>query len=136
MNQVARTSESRSYFVQDSNGIHKRTTTVSVDPQNALYDPSTLAIPVRDIASLVDCCVVLTDVAQPLKRAKVKPEKSAGKGWFDMRASSSVGRDSAQRDDEELQRDLQVIKLRNYLDPKRFYKARACMFVSSSYTAE
>ncbi|KAF9428757.1 hypothetical protein BGZ94_001169 [Podila epigama] len=43
----------------------------------------------------------------------VEKEKTAGKGWFDMPQQVLT---------PELKRDLQILKLRNVLDPKRFYK--------------
>lgn len=39
---------------------------------------------------------------------------SAGQGWFNMQSMELT---------KELKQDLQVIKMRNYLDPKRFYKS-------------
>ena len=39
--------------------------------------------------------------------------KSLGKGWFDMVPAELTS---------ELKRDINVIKMRNYLDPKKFYK--------------
>ncbi|KAG0085118.1 hypothetical protein BGZ92_009246 [Podila epicladia] len=40
-------------------------------------------------------------------------EKTTGKGWFDLPQQVMT---------PELKRDLQILKLRNVLDPKRFYK--------------
>ncbi|CAB4483309.1 uncharacterized protein OCT59_004437 [Rhizophagus irregularis] len=40
-------------------------------------------------------------------------ESTAGPGWFDMKKPEIT---------PEIKRDLQIIKLRNVLDPKRFYK--------------
>ncbi|KAG0232448.1 hypothetical protein BGW42_008166 [Actinomortierella wolfii] len=47
------------------------------------------------------------------KEKKEAREKTAGKGWFDMPQQVLT---------PELKRDLQILKLRNVLDPKRFYK--------------
>lgn len=47
-----------------------------------------------------------------LRAKKEKPEKSLGSGWFDMKPLDIDK-------DETLKRDLKLIKLRNYLDPKR-----------------
>jgi hypothetical protein len=40
-------------------------------------------------------------------------DKSAGKNWFDMPAPEMT---------EELKRDLNILRMRNVLDPKRHYK--------------
>ena len=40
-------------------------------------------------------------------------DKSAGKNWFDMPAPEMT---------EELKRDLNILQMRNVLDPKRHYK--------------
>lgn len=50
------------------------------------------------------------------RRAPKKGGPSAGKGWFGMRSTSRSEMD------EDLEADLALIKHRNYLDPKRFYK--------------
>jgi len=53
-------------------------------------------------------------------KKKVKKRKQAlkaatkGPGWFGMSAPAEVG--------EEVKRDLEVLKMRSVLDPKRFYK--------------
>ncbi|KAF9568354.1 hypothetical protein BGW38_008830 [Lunasporangiospora selenospora] len=47
------------------------------------------------------------------KQQREEREKSAGKGWFDLPQQVLT---------PELKRDLQILKLRNVLDPKRFYK--------------
>ncbi|KAF9432089.1 hypothetical protein BGZ76_011273 [Entomortierella beljakovae] len=47
------------------------------------------------------------------KQKKEEREKTAGKGWFDLPQQVLT---------PELKRDLQILKLRNVLDPKRFYK--------------
>ena len=48
------------------------------------------------------------------KGAKRAPEQTAGDGWFGMRPAPMT---------EELKNDLAVIRNRNYLDPKKFYKS-------------
>ncbi|KAK2835558.1 hypothetical protein Q5P01_016042 [Channa striata] len=50
--------------------------------------------------------------AQKLKR-RVETQKSTGDGWFNMKAPEIS---------QELKGDLQVLKMRGSLDPKRFYK--------------
>ncbi|KAM4739357.1 deoxynucleotidyltransferase terminal-interacting protein 2 [Anableps anableps] len=50
--------------------------------------------------------------ALKLKR-RAEREKSTGDGWFDMKAPEIA---------QELKGDLQVLKMRGSLDPKRFYK--------------
>ncbi|CAM9662805.1 unnamed protein product [Sphacelaria rigidula] len=45
---------------------------------------------------------------------KTPKDTSAGRGWFNMEEAEMT---------PELKRDLQVIRMRNYVDPKRFYKA-------------
>lgn len=42
-----------------------------------------------------------------------KPENSLGRGWFDL---------APMKLDEKLKRDIKAIQMRNYMDPKRFYK--------------
>lgn len=44
---------------------------------------------------------------------QVEREKSTGDGWFNMKAPEIS---------QELKGDLQVLKMRGSLDPKRFYK--------------
>lgn len=48
------------------------------------------------------------------KGTKRQPDTSAGAGWFGMKPTSMT---------DEVKTDLAVIKNRNYLDPKRFYKS-------------
>lgn len=48
------------------------------------------------------------------KGTKRQPDTSAGAGWFGMKPTSIT---------DEVKTDLAVIKNRNYLDPKRFYKS-------------
>ncbi|XP_034737945.1 deoxynucleotidyltransferase terminal-interacting protein 2 [Etheostoma cragini] len=50
--------------------------------------------------------------AQKLKR-RTEREKSTGEGWFNMKAPEIT---------QELKGDLQVLKMRGSMDPKRFYK--------------
>ncbi|KAG0051413.1 hypothetical protein BGZ83_003799 [Gryganskiella cystojenkinii] len=47
------------------------------------------------------------------KQKREEKEKTTGKGWFDLPQQIMT---------PELKRDLQILKLRNVLDPKRFYK--------------
>ncbi|CAN0072161.1 unnamed protein product [Ectocarpus sp. 13 AM-2016] len=54
------------------------------------------------------------DRAMLLERSKAPKDDTAGKGWFNMEQAEMT---------PELKRDLQVIRMRNYVDPKRFYKA-------------
>lgn len=61
-------------------------------PQNALYSHSGV-------------------VAPPLKKVKEEVKKTLGKGWFDLQPAKL---------DEELKRDIKIIQMRNYLDPKRY----------------
>ena len=49
----------------------------------------------------------------PLVPEKIKKEKTLGKGWFDMKPTSM---------DSGLKADIKMVEMRNYLDPKRFYK--------------
>lgn len=41
------------------------------------------------------------------------------KGWFGMQGSTIVGKVTS----DQLKADLDVLRMRNYLDPKRFYKS-------------
>ncbi|XP_047499718.1 uncharacterized protein LOC125046118 [Penaeus chinensis] len=47
------------------------------------------------------------------KQRKAEREKTKGAGWFDMKAPEMT---------EEIQRDLEILKMRSVLDPKRHYK--------------
>ena len=50
-----------------------------------------------------------------MKRKRLGPStETAGAGWFNMKATPVT---------EEVERDLALIRNRNYLDPKRFYKS-------------
>lgn len=49
---------------------------------------------------------------QVKKEKKIQKEKTAGKGWFDMPAADS----------EEIKNDIMMLRMRNAIDPKRFYK--------------
>mmetsp|Transcript_18740 Transcript_18740/g.19497 ORF Transcript_18740/g.19497 Transcript_18740/m.19497 type:complete len:209 (+) Transcript_18740:22-648(+) len=51
--------------------------------------------------------------APPLEKEKAKNERNLGKGWFNLQPI---------RLDDTLKRDLKMIRMRNYLDAKRFYK--------------
>lgn len=51
--------------------------------------------------------------APPLKVPKVVRPETVGKGWFDFEPLVI---------DEKIKRDIKMIQMRNYLDPKRFYK--------------
>lgn len=61
---------------------------------SAIYDPTVGAAP-------------------PLKAAKAKKEKTLGKGWFNMKPATL---------DASMKGDMKMVEMRNYLDPKRFYK--------------
>jgi hypothetical protein len=51
--------------------------------------------------------------APQLKATKVARPETVGKGWFDFEPLVI---------DEKIKRDIKMIQMRNYLDPKRFYK--------------
>ena len=51
--------------------------------------------------------------AKKKKKRKHKAKETAGKGWYNLPKAEMT---------DEVKRDLQVIKMRNVLDPKRFYK--------------
>ena len=56
--------------------------------------------------------------------AKQIVDNTAGKGWFSFQSSLDPSTSHSQSDaSETLMKDLQVIKNRNYLDPKKFYKS-------------
>lgn len=48
-----------------------------------------------------------------LKTEREIKKKTLGKGWFDLEPAVM---------DETLKRDIKMIQMRNYIDPKRFYK--------------
>jgi len=49
----------------------------------------------------------------PLKKVKAQPVKTAGAGWFNLQPLEM---------DSKLQSDINMVQMRNYMDPKRFYK--------------
>lgn len=51
--------------------------------------------------------------APPLKPPKEEKKKTLGKGWFDMAPMEL---------DDKARRDIKILRLRNFIDPKRFYK--------------
>lgn len=51
--------------------------------------------------------------APPLQPPMDTKKKTLGKGWFDLEPAVL---------DESLKRDIKMIQMRNYIDPKRFYK--------------
>lgn len=67
---------------------------INAQRQSKLYSNSTIAM-------------------DPLKREKVKPVKTAGAGWFNLQPLEM---------DSKLQRDIKMVQMRDYMDPKRFYK--------------
>ena len=54
--------------------------------------------------------VGVADTLQPSKKRRTTGQKTAGKGWFNMKTPAMT---------DELKEDLNIIKMRNYLDPKR-----------------
>jgi hypothetical protein len=62
--------------------------------KSAIYDPNLSAAP-------------------PLVQGKTKKEKTLGKGWFGMKPATL---------DSSMKGDIKMVEMRNYLDPKRFYK--------------
>jgi len=52
-------------------------------------------------------------VAPSLVPEKALKKKTLGRGWFDMEPAVL---------DDNLKRDMKMIQMRNYIDPKRFYK--------------
>ncbi|CAM9206603.1 unnamed protein product [Ascophyllum nodosum] len=52
--------------------------------------------------------------AMSLEKTKTPKDETAGKGWFHMEQAEMT---------PELKRDLDVIRMRNFVDPKRFYKS-------------
>ena len=51
--------------------------------------------------------------AQKMKKYKQKAKETAGKGWYNLPKTEMT---------DEVKRDIQIIKMRSVLDPKRFYK--------------
>lgn len=54
--------------------------------------------------------MAVAETLNPSKKRRTGGLKTAGKGWYDMKTPVMT---------EELKEDLNVIKMRNYLDPKR-----------------
>ena len=54
-----------------------------------------------------------TIVMDPLQKVKVKPVKTAGAGWFNLQPLEM---------DSKLRSEINMVQMRNYMDPKRFYK--------------
>ncbi|CAM9683530.1 unnamed protein product, partial [Chrysoparadoxa australica] len=64
-------------------------------------------------ALLVKSCGEANLNTERARKTRVPKDTSAGKGWFGMEQANMT---------EKLKQDLSVIKMRNYLDSKRFYK--------------
>ncbi|KAF9180121.1 hypothetical protein BGZ51_006435 [Haplosporangium sp. Z 767] len=74
------------------------------------------AVAKSDVKTALETCEVNMNAEKvhvSKKQKKEEREKTAGKGWFDLPQQVLT---------PELKRDLQILKLRNVLDPKRFYK--------------
>lgn len=83
-----------------------------------------------NISSLSSISSVMPPPTSHIMKGSIKKKKkektTAGEGWFDMpsyMASSNMASYRQQRNAEMLKDDLKVIKMRNYLDPKKFYKS-------------
>jgi len=70
---------------------------------------------VKDIPvpSIYDTKLTTKGKRQLKRERKAEREKTLGKGWFNMRAPSP---------DSEAHKDMELIRMRGVLDPKRFYK--------------
>ncbi|XP_068648424.1 rRNA-processing protein fcf2-like [Aristolochia californica] len=90
---------------KESPGISKTSDKLKYEPDNIVFKPESelvdgLYVPPRDPKKL-----------NKLLRKQVKD--TSGKGWFDMPAATIT---------PEIKKDLQILKLRSVIDPKRHYK--------------
>lgn len=90
--------------------------------------PSSLASQFKQPKSKSDSLVFrsITDPVLAKREAKENREKSAGDKWFNMPKAELT---------PELKRDLQLIQMRNVLDPKRHYKKNTFGYNADGETA-
>ncbi|GJJ71814.1 hypothetical protein EMPS_04171 [Entomortierella parvispora] len=96
---------------------------IKQDNKRAKVDMSTVVVVDKGVsktksgaAPTLETCEVSKNIEKAhisKKQKKEEKEKTTGKGWFDLPQQIIT---------PELKRDLQILKLRNVLDPKRFYK--------------
>ncbi|CAM9370348.1 unnamed protein product [Phaeothamnion confervicola] len=75
-----------------------------------------LPVLARGITAASDAAAAggVTGKAPPLRKVRAPKDATAGRGWFNMRQADMTS---------ELRRDAEAIRMRNFVDPKRFYKA-------------
>ncbi|KAG0294138.1 hypothetical protein BGZ98_001883 [Dissophora globulifera] len=112
--------EPRFSFPKLQSGLDPKDVYLTQDGNRVKVDPNTVVVVDKagsaDNKSALETCKVnlnAHEVHVSKKQKKEEKEKTAGKGWFDLPQQVLT---------PELKRDLQILKLRNVLDPKRFYK--------------
>ncbi|KAG0359997.1 Fcf2 pre-rRNA processing-domain-containing protein [Gamsiella multidivaricata] len=116
--------EPRFSFPRLETGLDTKNVYIKQDGTRAKVDMSTIIVvekgaagsnPSGGQATLETCEVNMNahNIHISKKQRKEDREKTAGKSWFDLPQQTLT---------PELKRDLQILKLRNVLDPKRFYK--------------
>ncbi|KAG0311695.1 hypothetical protein BGZ99_009981 [Dissophora globulifera] len=112
--------EPRFSFPKLQSGLDPKDVYLTQNGNRVKVDPNTVVVVDKagsaDNKSALETCKVnlnAHEVHVSKKQKKEEKEKTAGKGWFDLPQQVLT---------PELKRDLQILKLRNVLDPKRFYK--------------
>lgn len=103
---------------------------INYDKKKTNASTGDVAILTSTTSSSTTSSSVMPPPTSHIMKASVKKKKkektTAGDGWFNMpsyAASSNMASYRQQRNAEMLKDDLKVIKMRNYLDPKKFYKS-------------
>ncbi|KAI8347276.1 Fcf2 pre-rRNA processing-domain-containing protein [Mortierella sp. GBAus27b] len=121
---VEKSDEPKFNFPKLETGLDTKTTYIKQHGAKAKFDMNTVVVvdkdtkgskPTQQPTTLETCEVNMNahKVHVSKKQKQEEREKTAGKGWFDLPQQILT---------PELKRDLQILKLRNVLDPKRFYK--------------
>ncbi|KAF9384712.1 hypothetical protein BGX21_001242 [Mortierella sp. AD011] len=100
----------------NSTYIMQQGTRAKIDVNNVIVVEKGNTGSKSNIQSALEACEINMNAQKvhiSKKQKKEEKEKTAGKGWFDLPQQILT---------PELKRDLQILKLRNVLDPKRFYK--------------
>ncbi|KAF9951265.1 hypothetical protein BGZ72_007200 [Mortierella alpina] len=116
-----RKDEPRFNFPKLETGLDSKDIYIKQDGGRAKVDMSSVVVvdkgnPGQKSKSALETCEINMNAEKvhiSKKQKKEEREKTTGKGWFDLPQQVMT---------PELKRDLQILKLRNVLDPKRFYK--------------
>ncbi|CAO3567976.1 unnamed protein product [Mortierella alpina] len=113
--------EPRFVFPKLETGLDSKDVYIKQDGARAKVDMSSVVVVDKGSSgskskSALETCTINMNAEKvhiSKKQKKEEKEKTTGKGWFDLPQQVMT---------PELKRDLQILKLRNVLDPKRFYK--------------